>query len=66
MTRVEKIEQEIRALTSEERSALRSWFLAYDADIWDQQIEADAAAGKLDALAEAALVQHRRGKTKPL
>lgn len=66
MTRVEKIEQEIRALTSEEMSALRSWFLVYDGGLWDKQIEADVAAGKLDALADAALGEHRQGKTKPL
>jgi hypothetical protein len=66
MTRIEKIEQEIRALTSEEMSALRAWFLAYDGELWDGQIEADAAAGKLDAPAEAALAEHRLGKTKTL
>lgn len=66
MTRVEKIEQEIRALTDKERSALRSWFLAYDSDLWDKQIEADATSGKLDRLADAALAEHRQGKTKPL
>ena len=66
MTRVEKIEQEIRSLSPEERSALRSWFRAYESELWDQQIESDAAAGKLDALADAALVEHRQGKTKLL
>jgi hypothetical protein len=45
---------------------LRSWFLAYEADLWDQRIEADAANGKLDWLADAALGEHRAGKTKAL
>jgi len=66
MTRIEKIEQEIRALTPDERSALRAWFQSYEAELWDKQMEADAAAGKLDALAQAALAEHRGGKTKPL
>ncbi|HEY7609876.1 MAG TPA: hypothetical protein VIF14_11645 [Alphaproteobacteria bacterium] len=66
MIRVQKIENEIRALTAAERSTLRSWFLDYDAELWDTQIEADAAAGKLDKLAKAALDEHRRGKTKKL
>ncbi len=65
MNGVEKIEAEIRALAVEECSALRSWFQAYDADLWDQQIEADAAAGKLDGLAEAAMNKYRKGKTTP-
>lgn len=66
MTRVEKIEEEIRALTPAERSALRAWFQAFEADLWDKQIEADASAGKLDRLAERALAEHRKGKSKPL
>jgi hypothetical protein len=66
MTRVEKIEDEIRALTPAERSALRAWFQAYESDLWDKQIEADAAAGKLDRLGERALAEHRKGKSKPL
>jgi hypothetical protein len=66
MTRVEKIEQDIRALTDKERSALRAWFFAYDADLWDRQIEADAAGGKLDRLGDAAIAEYRQGKTKPL
>jgi len=30
----------------------------FDSDIWDAQIESDAAAGKLDALAEEALAEY--------
>jgi len=66
MTRLEKIEADIRALTAEERSALRSWFQSYEADLWDKQIEADAASGKLDGLAETAMSEYRKGKTPPL
>ena len=66
MTRIEKIEEEIRALTPAERSALRAWFQAYEGDLWDKQIEADAAAGKLDGIAERALAEHRKGKSKAL
>jgi hypothetical protein len=38
MTKVEKIEQEIRELNSEEVAILREWFLKYDADssLWPQ------------------------------
>lgn len=66
MTRVEKIEKEILALSPEERSALRDWFLARDAEAWDAEIEADAKAGKLDELAERARAEHRKGQSKPL
>lgn len=66
MTRVEKIEAEIRALSSEERAALRTWFQSFEADLWDVEIAADATAGKLKGFAEVALAEHRKGKTKPL
>jgi hypothetical protein len=40
------------------------------ADDWDKQMEQDAESGALDAafagLADAALAEHRAGKTKPL
>ncbi len=64
MTRVERIKHEIRALTDKELSALRPWFLAYDSATWDKQIEADAASGRLDALAERALAEYRTGMRK--
>jgi hypothetical protein len=47
-------------------SAFRDWFQSYLADEWDRQIEADAAAGKLDHLAREALAEHKAGRTKPL
>jgi len=66
MTKVEKIEKEIQTLSPEELSALRNWFLEYDAGVWDTQIQADVESGKLDALADAALESHRQGQTHEL
>jgi hypothetical protein len=66
MGKVEKIEVEVRALSSEELAAFRKWFREFDADAWDCEIEADALAGKLDALSDRALSDHRAGKTSPL
>jgi len=51
MTTVEKHERDIKKLTREELTALRAWFAEYDSDVWDRQIEDDAASGKLDKLA---------------
>jgi len=39
---------------------------AHEEQIWDQQFEADVAAGKWDALAEKALRDHHTGKSTPL
>ena len=66
MGKVEHIQQQIESLTPEELASFRQWYTAFEADAWDQQIARDAAAGKLDALAERALEEHRQGKTRPL
>ena len=60
---VEKLERQIKDLSPEELAAFRKWFLAYDWEVWDRQLEQDVAAGKLDALAEKALQDHAAGKS---
>lgn len=66
MSRVEQIENQIKELTDAELRALRKWFAEYDAELWDQQIEADSTNGKLDALAERALRDHAKGRSTEL
>jgi hypothetical protein len=66
VSKVERLENEIRTLSTEELAAFREWFREFDADAWDREIEADALAGKLDALADRALRVHRAGKSTPL
>jgi len=66
MGKVEKIEQEVQALSQEELAQFRAWFLEFDWVVWDRQIEQDARTGRLDALAEQALRDHASGKTKRL
>jgi hypothetical protein len=45
-------------LPPRELAKFREWFMAFDAENWDKQIEADVAAGRLDALADEALREH--------
>ena len=66
MSKVENIEKEVQALTLAELTAFRRWFLDFDAQAWDRQIEEDVRKGKLDKLAEEALAAHRAGKSKEL
>jgi hypothetical protein len=66
MTKVEKLEHEIRNLSSKELTSFREWFAAFDAADWDCQIERDVAAGKLDRLADAALRDHDAGRSRKL
>ncbi len=55
MDKIEKIGREIKEFSPTELAAFRRWFHDFDAETWDRQIEEDVQAGKLDALAEAAL-----------
>jgi hypothetical protein len=64
MTKVESLEREVEKLSPEELAAFREWFATYDADAWDEQIERDVRAGKLDRTAAEALAAHDRGQTK--
>lgn len=66
MSKIEKIEQDVQALSPGELAQFRSWFLEYDWAAWDRQIERDAQAGRLDDLAAKALRDHADGKTTPL
>jgi len=66
MTKIERLEREVEALSPEERAHFRAWYEAFDAAEWDRQLEADVAAGRLDRLAEAALADHQAGRSRPL
>lgn len=66
MRSVKEIQAEIAKLTPSEVRQVAKWLAEYEAEIWDKQIEEDAAAGKLDRFIEEALDEHRRGKTRPL
>jgi len=63
MSRVEQIEGEVQSLNADELRAFRDWFARFDADAWDVQIESDAKAGKLRALAERAIRDHEAGRS---
>lgn len=66
MSKVENIEQEVQGLTPSELAAFRRWFIEFDAQLWDRQIEEEVRKGRLDKLSDEALAAHRAGKTKEL
>ncbi|HEX7192070.1 MAG TPA: hypothetical protein VF381_10930 [Thermoanaerobaculia bacterium] len=66
MTKLEAIEEQIQALSPEEMAKLREWLLEREAEEWDQQIERDAASGKLDQLFEKSVADHRAGKSREI
>ena len=66
MTAVRAIENDIKRLSQTELAAFRHWFAEFDANVWDAQIEADAAAGQLDALAKEALAEYEAGEVREI
>jgi ABC-type Zn uptake system ZnuABC Zn-binding protein ZnuA len=66
MTTVENIKKAVAKLTPEQLAKFRTWFEEYDAQLFDERIERDAKAGKLDKFAEDAIRAHREGRTREL
>lgn len=66
MSTVEEITAAIEQLPADDVERLRAWLAEYAERLWDQQIERDEQAGRLDAVIERALEEHRAGKTLPL
>jgi hypothetical protein len=66
MGKIEDIEKAVAELSADELARFRAWFEAFDARLFDEKIERDAKAGRLDKLAEEALANHRAGRTREL
>jgi hypothetical protein len=66
MGTVTEIESALKKLPVKDARAVATWLQDYLDAQWDRQIEQDAAAGKLDKLAEQAQAHYRAGRTKPL
>jgi hypothetical protein len=66
MTTVKEIEQAVAKLPERDLKHFTSWFEAFDAKAWDEQIEKDVKKGKLDKLAEKALKEFENGKCREL
>lgn len=66
MNKVERIEEQVSNLSAPELARFREWYAQFDGDAWDKQMEHDAAAGKLDAMADRAVLEHQSGRTRSL
>jgi hypothetical protein len=64
--KVERIEEDVQALSPAELAVFRAWFLEYDREAWNHQLERDVQDGLLDDLAEKALRDHAAGETTAL
>lgn len=63
---LQQLEKTISELPADEFSKFREWFLNFDAEKWDRQVEGVVAAGRLDRLADEALQQHQAGESSRL
>jgi hypothetical protein len=66
MTTLEDIEKAVTELPADQLAKFRGWFEEFEAARFDQRIEQDAKAGRLDKLAEQALADFRAGRTREL
>ena len=66
MSTVQEIETAIQKLKPQEIREVADWLQELREELWDQQIDANVSAGRLDKLAEQALEDYRAGRTKPL
>jgi hypothetical protein len=66
MSSVEEIEKAVAELPADELARFRAWFEEFEAARFDERIERDAKAGKLDQLAEQALADFHAGRAREL
>ena len=66
MPTVAEIREAIIRLSKSDYAKLRQWLGQYDWEGWDQQIEADSDAGKLDFLVSEAFEAKRQGTLRDL
>lgn len=58
---IKEVVKAVEQLPQDQLKQFRDWFLKFDSEVWDEQIEKDAKTGKLDALAQAAIDDHGAG-----
>jgi len=66
MTQLEKIQHEILQLPQQDFINLQEWFAEIAWEKWDEELEADVAAGKLDFLIEEAMTAKSAGTLRDL
>ena len=61
-----ELEKEVAKLPPDQLAKFIRWVRELESDLWDKQIEADVAAGRLDDLAAEAIAEDEAGRTTPL
>lgn len=63
---VKEIENEISRLPPKDVAELSTWLVEYQARLWDEQIERDLEAGRLDSLLDDVAKEVKAGMARPL
>ncbi len=63
---IEDLEKAVAKLPPDQFAKFRAWFEALDAARFDQKIERDAKAGRLDGMADEAIDDYRKGRAREL
>lgn len=63
---IKEIESAIAQLPPSELAELAKWFEEFQAQLWDEQLERDVKAGRLDTLLEQAEQDFEQGQCEPL
>jgi len=63
---VDELESAVSRLSRDDLARFSDWFENFIADQWDRQIEADIAAGRLDAAGKKADEDFEAGRCTPL
>jgi hypothetical protein len=63
---IEDIAKAVAGLPPDQLAEFRVWFEEFDAARFDQKIERDAAAGKLDRMADQTIDDFREGRAREL
>jgi hypothetical protein len=62
MTKIEDIAKAVEQLSPQDFAKFRAWFEEFEARVFDERIERDAHAGKLDKLIAEVRANHETGR----
>lgn len=63
---VREVELAVSQFSEDELAEFRKWFLEFDWEMWDAEIEQDLLEGRLDFLVQEAEDDFQSGRTTPL
>ena len=66
MKTVEEIEKAVEELPPDKLAKFRAWFESFDAALFDRKLEQDVKNGKLDKLADDAISDFKKGRSREL